>query len=674
MSPPTRTTLLFALVACCAGFPGRAFASQDGPSGGSRRGTPEEVVDGPERAGPVARRPLPIRVVLPQDAAPTPEIIQGSASLPLLIWRGDPAAWQWWWWLHRGELLGTERLAAARQLNAPLSGAPSDQVQDLDLAAATRRALAADALLGVLERDGDPAVRREALLSLGRLGGARVVGSAGEDSHRALVSALGASSREVSESAIVGLGLSGSRDGVIELAAILRDDERGRKSLGTERIDERRRSLAAYAIALASNRTERPELVRFASHHLMQVFVAEEGRDELGAAVVVSLGALPGDSPALDSEEIVLELLARLDRRRGSRMVRAQIPLAVARLAASNPELHETASRSLIERIKTRGRGDEGLREAAVIGLGMLGDADGDEIDRDIRAALALSLRKGGGLERRYAAIALGQVGARPGGSQFGSPFAATTQVESVLAEHVSNGRSREQVWGGLALGQMGIELASHKKLLSASGAGILLGSLEKSRSAEGAIGYSIACSLIGDNRARAAILDRLEALADRDSRSQLAFALGHLGGGGVGAELAVAELRAGMERAWPDADQASWYALALGLSGDLEVRDTLAQTLDGSRSSTDVSACARGLAWLGGPVALDRVVDQLEVGDLDVEARAALARGAGWIGDLRGDPWNVELALGVNPRLAPSSLLDYGGAGTPGLLDWLLP
>ena len=220
----------------------------------------------------------------------------------------------------------------------------------------------------------------------------------------------------------------------------------------------------------------------------------------------------------------------------------------------------------------------------------------------------------------------------------------------------------------------MGIELASYKKLLSASGAGILLESLEKSRSAEGAIGYSIACSLIGDNRARAAILDRLEALADRDSRSQLAFALGHLGGGGVGAELAVAELRAGMERAWPDADQASWYALALGLSGDLEVRDTLAQTLDGSRSSTDVSACARGLAWLGGPVALDRVVDQLEVGDLDVEARAALARGAGWIGDLRGDPWNVELALGVNPRFAPSSLLDYGGAGTPGLLDWLLP
>lgn len=674
MSSPTRTILLSALVACCGGYPGRALAAQDGSGGGLRGGTPEEVRDVPERAGPGARRPLPVQVVLPQDTAPTPEVVQGAANLPLLIWRGDPAAWQWWWWLHRGELLGTERLAAGRQLNAPLSGAPSDQVHDPDFRAATRRARAANALLGVIERDGDPSVRREALLSLGRLGGASVVGSAGDDSHRALVGGLGASSREVSESAIVGLGLSGSRDGVIELAAILRDDERGRKSLGTERIDERRRSLAAYALALASNRTERPELVRFASHHLMQVFGAEEGRDELGAAVVVSLGALPGDSPALDSEEIVLELIARLDRRRGSRLVRAQIPVAAARLAASSPELHEAVSRALIGRIKARGRGDEGLREAAVIGLGILGDADGDEIDRDIRATLALSLRKGGGLERRYAAVALGQVGARPGGSQFSSPFAATSQVESVLADHVMEGRSREQVWGGLALGQMGVDLGSYQKLLSTSSAGILLESLEKNRSAEGAIGFSLACSLIGDNRARAAILDRIEALADRDSRSQLAFALGHLGVGGVGADLAVEELRAGMERAWPDADQASWYALALGLSGDLEVRDALAETLGGSRSSTDVSACARGLAWLGGAVALDRVVDQLEVGDLDVEARAALARGAGWIGDLRGDPWNVELALGVNPRLAPSSLLDYGGAGTPGLLDWLLP
>ncbi|MEM7311469.1 MAG: HEAT repeat domain-containing protein, partial [Planctomycetota bacterium] len=473
--------------------PGGGGGGGGGGSGGGGPATPPPTYGGPGgRPGTPSSGPGTPGAG-PSTPGPAGPGTPGGPALPGAPGSGpgsggpgalDAAAfgsWAFWWELHRDGYLD---LAAQVRGGAPVQEGHTT-ANGLALTRPAHTVVhgkVVPALFSLLGHDPPPQVTAAVLLAVARVGEDRRSDARGSYA-KVIRARLASPNQEVAEAALIALGVLGNPSSGPLLAEVLGDSRAGREALGGS-VTQRDRALAGLALALLAHRTGSEDVRRYAVHHLAR---ALDGRLplEVEAACVTGLGIVPladdarreraGEaatrrggsitSAALGRQvELLLEVLA--DGRRPA-LVRAQAPLALARLLGPPPTEEELGALSveaalakserralvcgeLIDLCSVRARPPRELLQSAAIALGLLGDGDADSLDASIRAALLVGVARGRDAgARRFARLGLALAASRDG-TDGGS---ARQRVRRQLLTQLSTARGLDLAWAALALG-----------------------------------------------------------------------------------------------------------------------------------------------------------------------------------------------------------------------------
>ncbi|MFT5153284.1 MAG: hypothetical protein ACI841_003284, partial [Planctomycetota bacterium] len=185
---------------------------------------------------------------------------------------------------------------------------------------------------------------------------------------------------------------------------------------------------------------------------LVHILEQKKSHDDLKTAAMISLGLIPMQSDesvincvcgecAIDAPQTSLQAqltyLTRFlsDEAKSNSELRSHTATTLGRLMNQQDENEVFDEKTdiaeyLIKILDGSRRAPQKVRESCVLALGLIGDADNDEIDQLIRFTLERAVH-GSYLERRFAFVSLGQVGSRPGSGE--EPYGATNQARNFL-------------------------------------------------------------------------------------------------------------------------------------------------------------------------------------------------------------------------------------------------
>lgn len=636
-----------------------------GGGGGSRGGGP--APGGP--AGPAGPGGSPgAGPAGPLTGAPTGGApgVPSSTSAPRtgIAVEEDLSQWSLWWEfnkdpflqlkskLHASEpetgstdfLLGRGEQKAARDVLRPSARQIDDEVLP--------------ALLAALARETHNDVVTGCLVALAKIGRAR-----GGDAAAALAPRLrpflADANQEIAETAALALGLLGGEASAALLVDVLADAPAGRAACGGAAVSERTRAFAAYGLGLALERSAARGVKEELATRAVAALAAHArggASSDVGVACVLALGLAPlpergtAEGPPESGREALLErLLALAEDRDADSALRAHAPRSAARLAAdASPALRASAAERLVELVQAR-RVPELVRQGVVLGLGSLGDCDGDAVDVRIRRALADLVEGAADVQTRaFARVALGRVGGRDGA---GDPGVGRAEIADLLTASLARGAKTQRQWSALALGAMGHELAS-RGLVPAGVKLAVRKELEDAKSPDDIGALSVAAGLLRDNDARAALLDKLERTSVDDARGYAALGLGLLGDRRV-----IDELTGVLAESKFRPELLRQAAVALGLLGDRAVAERLADMLGEAKALASQASIAAALGFIGDARSIPRLVAMLEDRALTASARGFAAVALGAVADNADLPWTVAYAVDMDYRAAPETL-----------------
>jgi len=296
-----------------------------------------------------------------------------------------------------------------------------------------------------------------------------------------------------------------------------------------------------------------------------------------------------------------------------------------------------------------------------VLALGLVGDADDDEVDKWIRWALGRSATRGGPIEQRFALMALAHVGAR-GGQVEESRWAGTSYARQRLLHAMARARKDVKPWAGLALGVMGYQLAAKGQELDDGVDVALRQGIRKSKTADTLGAYALAAGLRGDAQAAEELLKKLERVKDEAAASYTSLALGLLG-----AEEASVVLRELLGQAEEKPLLAVRAGVALGLLGDGEIVSDLCELLEETDNMETRIAAARTLGYLGDRRGVEQLLGLIGDEKAPDEVKEAAVAAIGFASDPAPMPWRIRLANGANYLAQTETLTN---AERPGVLD----
>lgn len=586
----------------------------------------------------------------------------------------DQGAWQPWWALHRDEFLD---LAWEQRRTSGATGRESDQLRGRPSVAASEVDEQLLPLLAKLVRDPKQAryLRASALLAAGRL--ARVEG---DDLREARVSrlerleelmseSLTDDSFTVHEAAVLGLGLVGTHDAIVELGEIVNDSAAGRKAIGDSRVSIRSRSLAAYALGLAAYHAPRVEMRTYALHQLLAVLESKDARHaDLVTAVLVALGTTPATGPALDEagegpppsdnlDALGTRLLDWLEAPHTERVLRERVPTALARLTLNlSEELQTDVVRALAKAVDQRSRLSTPTRRAAALALGWIGSAGESGQDTAIRSCLQKGLSSKDAMLRRYSALSLARVGSRAAAGE--EPFVASASVAKILQKHLSKGRSADGPWSALALGMFAYHSDAAGQSMHGSDQ-VLAHAASRSKSPDRAPAYALAAGLAGAEGARKFVEKRYQKIGDSQVRGQLALGLALAGDRSI-----LPFLRDASGETHHRPDLKSELALARAVLAD----DGLVLELIADLTDCDCWASTRGnaraLARVGDATAFGALLDIAGDDKRTDHARMEVVRALGWLASGATGPWSEPLLPALDVVGAPETLTGPTGFG----------
>ncbi len=111
----------------------------------------------------------------------------------------------------------------------------------------------------------------------------------------------------------------------------------------------------------------------------------------------------------------------------------------------------------MIETLSRRTKQPQAVRISSILVLGLLGDADGEYVDRMIRNELLRQADLKGSQSSHFALLALAETGSRSGKDQ--NPWACSSEVRKELLNRLMQGDPDQQSGAGLALGVFGHRL-----------------------------------------------------------------------------------------------------------------------------------------------------------------------------------------------------------------------
>jgi HEAT repeat protein len=572
----------------------------------------------------------------------------------------DAVSWQVWWEFNKDPFLRRREIVQA----GPVSGSDefflgtrrSTDLRDTLLPTeADRRERLLPALVELLRKEKNKDIATACLVALGKIG----LDAPGLDLEALFAQSMRRDNQEIRETAVLALGISGRRAGIPLLVSLLRDDATGRRCVDKEKVDDRTRAFAAYALGLAARKCDLPDK-QTARDALAQTLKDPAVQDrDLRTAVINGLGLLrpPADQAAgkrlIWTTVDALQAFYELDLGKGDQLLQAHVPIAIARLLGRGTEpAHQRAKKALLRELGMRERRHNAIYQSAAVALGMLcvPPEQGEE-DAACAQALLRCYRDAIDQQARYfAVIALGRIGG--------------AQNRAALLEHWEKAnKTREKPWIALALGLLArpAAVAGQPDLTIVDA---LLADLRTVDNKEARAGIAIGLGLCRSPTAGPAILDLLRRNElEEQLAGYLCIALALLGH-----DAAVPELTAIVERSVRRPLLLQQAAVALGELGDKSAAQLLARLLGQNDSTATLAALAAALGQIGDRRSIDPLLAQLRDEELTRLARAFVAAALGGIGDKDPLPWNMPLSVDSNYAAAVDTLVN----GSTGVLDIL--
>lgn len=607
----------------------------------------------------------------------------------------DVTGWQVWWNYNRDpylDLRSTVREVSKSSVTGwedyflGLGQTPSEAVSLRPPLVALRESVV-PALFEVLENETDIDLLGGALIALGKIGEeGRPAGDPKTLATR-IQEFVGHSSQDVAESAVIALGALGSFESAPPLSALVKDDATGRKLVDGDRVPTRLRSFAAYGLGLIGARTHMSDVKQFVA---LELFSALDGIDrdkentyDLETACIISLGLvrlplrvvdplepqeeLPeGEAPHNSRRAQIAALLSRLENSRKTELIRAHLPVALARLSHdADLGTKRVVARELLDYLKKGKRTPLILEQGCVTALGILGDDDKDETDVAIRSTLLRLAKKADRSTRRLALISLAQVGARQGEGERDQAF---EEVRSFLLEELEKGSTQLRPWAGLALGVLEHRRALAGQSISTETKKALTQALEESSSPDEASALCVALGLSQTIEAQDLLLKRTSQAQDDVVRGFACVGLGLMG-----ARATIPRLREVAANSLRRPRLLRDAATALALLGDKNAVPELTGELRESRTLAVGGAVATALSLVGDVRALRPLIEIVRGEGQPApgtKERAFAAIALGGICDKESLPFQSKISLDVNYWLPPSTLTRRDTAS--GILDLL--
>lgn len=625
---------------------------------------------GPRVGGPTTPRApsmptAPAVLPGPSGPLPTPTTGAGTGTADL---SPDTVDWRTWWEFNKDPFL--EQRSAAQA--APVTGSDDFYIGTrrsearfdvLELTDDDRRDRIVPALHRLIDDERQRDVQSACLIALGKLG----MDAPGVDLDAVIAQRIARDDQEVRETAVLALGIAGRASALPKLAALLGDDEAGRRMVG-RRVDERTRAFAAYALGLCARASD--DAAQKQQVHDLLWGVLQDRKEqgfEVRTAAVTGLGLLRGDVAGARHLRIawqtVDELLAWFERDLGAgdELVQAHAPIAIARLLGRGTSTaHQRCKQRFAAAFAQKPKRGVAILQSAALALGMLcvpeepsGVPSSRPRNEDEASAKALVDFYGDGVDRQaryFALLALGRIG-------------GAANRERLRDVYAHSRRSTDRSWAALALGLCVGQAAALGEIDQSSGR-LLLGDLEDEPNDERRGALAIAIGLAGYTPA----VPRIQRiLQDEENRTELAgylcVALALLGD-----RSSTPQLQAIVERSLRRPTLLQQAAVALGRLGDRDTNNVLLSMLGKSESTATLAALAQAIGQIGDRRAIEPLVAMSADANLTQLARAFVAAALGGVGDKQALPFNVPISVDCNYAANVDTLTN----GASGILDIL--
>ena len=638
-------------------YTGPGDTTPEGPTGGNGPGQPGSP------SGPIAGAPGPVGVAAPTYAPganpfapnlPPPGIdYPGSpGNAPATVTPASrpstemPNSWQLWWHYNRwAHLKAAPGLAASGTGGFYIGRGQTQQVSpQLRASRAQKQDVVQPALLQALELGGRPEYQIYVLHALAKLRDIEPDELLGGFLD-AVKDSLQSGNQNVSEKAVLALGIRGDDRYATWMTSILNDTPEGRALVGRQRVGLRLRTFAAYGLGLLGERTRDPAVRVLIYDNLVEALWLE--RIEVQAACLLALGLtpMPVETEYVDQSELfagrtrvdqVLEIINFFDDPEQPFVSRSQAPAAIARLLVGAPE--SLRGRAVYAFLVASGQHSKELREvqnAAVIALGQIGRSGGDAVDDQVLEHLErIAYKSSSDRSTRYfATAAFAEAASRRGSGD--EPFGAIPGVRKTLLQNLGRSRGEAQAWTALALGILEENAAERGELPSPDSGKALRRVLERTRSHEVAGALAIALGMMRDVESEELLRERMLASGEERVRGYTALALGMIGSPGASRDI---------ERILTASTMKPFVienaAIALVLLGNQEIGGRLFEILSTASRPKIQSSVASAMGWIKDPRPLGSLCEQLTNTRKNDTGRAWTAVAIGRICDDDEWPW----------------------------------
>lgn len=637
-----------------------------GPYSGPAERAPSNP-SGPSSPSPGGGRAASTPTPLPgPSSGANPGGGQGLGPSTPDIGRYTEPSWDMWWQFHREEFLDLKTAIAAPGLRT------GTELEALNQRAWTpqMRARLRESLCAALDQ------RQEAELTLGAIFGAARLGDQGEFPEllrydTRLRQLLGHARLEIAESATLCLGLLDGAENLATLEHLLRDDEDARRVVGARSVSVRMRCMAAYALGLYGRQHTDVRTRQWIVRALTDMLSREDGRTlEFTVACVQALAQVPlplereeSKSAAWISLQTQIRFLLQLSADKSRpQLFTTHAWVSLGHLAAQAPADLASAALDPMLRALRDPATPARMREAAVMALAQVGDADNDEWDRRIGAELQRSAGARELGERSYALMALAQTAARAGSGE--TPSARREELRKQLLAELENSRTRIAAWAALALGVLEARLQRNGEAAHEPTRLALRERWAKATQIEERSALAVAIGLCRDREGSQLLARALTQEADDTARAYDALGLGLAGN-----VEALAELRALALAARHKPFLLEQAAVALALLGERSLSPALIAQLQDTKSLASQAWLSRTIGMISDESAAPALLDMLADPRLGQDPRGQAAMAIARILDPARLPWTQHYASSLHYR-APTALM-IAGDGT-GLLEML--
>lgn len=577
---------------------------------------------------------------------PAPITDPRPLSFRLIDWEyGPETSWQRWWALERERFLDLRRLARRGESSTEgeiIGNVWASRVEDVD---APTRAQKEYLIRPGLERLrlslSDRDAQSEILIALGR------IGMFGEESTQVLREYLRAPSRDLAQSAVLGLGLLGEDAAWSPLRSILTDDANGRWLTGDQGgVQTETRNWAAIATGLGAPHWK-DEARLEAEATLLELVAQVDARPELQASAILALGMIP----ASDAESRVDVLTGLLHDDGINQSARAMVPAAMARAAAGNEDLAQIVRAELLRMLT--GSKAATTRQSAIRALALVPETDLEK-ERVVVETLSKLLESARTpTERAFASLSLAEIASQVGDIKLVETTAAS------LVKQLEDSAPEQRAWAAISLGVLGFEQPLWHGISKVRAERALLARLMGSKAEEERGACAIALGLLGQQNAVPSLLNIINDGDHPSLRGHVAIALGLLGANDA-EEILLKQLGESSHR--PSLLEQTTIGLALIQSDTLHSRllHMLAPEEGAMPTLSEVTAAARGLALIGDARTAPFLLTAMDDDRLTAKSRALAARALGYLADHDTTPWQLRMTPGLNHLAVPSSVLDW--------------